>query len=61
MLAAAGLALMLAAVAISHYQILCHLRNYTEPLFQVRERERGRARARDRALRAPLPTSAYAA
>jgi len=45
MLVAAGFGLMLAAVAISHYQVLCHLRNYTEPLFQVSAAVAGRGRA----------------
>ena len=48
MLVAVGFALMLAAVGISHYHILCHLRNYTEPLFQVRRPVVGRFRARVR-------------
>jgi hypothetical protein len=58
-----GLAFMLTAVAISHAQILCHLRNYTEPLFQV-GRSKGGGGQSDRGqvggtppLTIPLPTS----
>jgi len=57
---AAGFALMLAAVAISHYQIMCHLRNYTEPLFQVRcfrARGDGGGHKRARGMDAPTPGS----